>query len=129
MTEALTTGLPDTTVDRVRTYARRRRRSVNETVALALDEWLRQTESTYIEFRDTHFDQGIPLAGLVFVDDAPIPSCDFGALVGAAGLTEANHLGNVAYRAGQLLEWDTAKLKVTNTRVADGFIRRRYRKG
>ncbi|MCX6360135.1 MAG: Gfo/Idh/MocA family oxidoreductase [Armatimonadetes bacterium] len=47
----------------------------------------------------------------------------------AAGLTEANHLGNVAYRAGQLLEWDTAKLKVTNTRVADGFIRRRYRKG
>ena len=44
-------------------------------------------------------------------------------------LTEANHLGNVAYRAGQKLEWDSAKLRATNTRAADQFIRREYRKG
>ncbi|MCX6360137.1 MAG: transcriptional regulator [Armatimonadetes bacterium] len=53
MTEVLTTRLSDTTAERVRAYARLRRRSVNETVSLALDEWLRQTEFTYIEFRDT----------------------------------------------------------------------------
>ena len=28
----------------------------------------------------------------------------------AGWLTEANHLGNVAYRAGKKLEWDAAKL-------------------
>jgi predicted dehydrogenase len=47
----------------------------------------------------------------------------------AGWLTEANHLGNVAYRAGQKLEWDSAKLRATNTRAADLFIRREYRKG
>ncbi len=47
----------------------------------------------------------------------------------AGWLTEANHLGNVAYRAGQKLVWDSAKLRATNTRVADKFIRREYRKG
>jgi len=47
----------------------------------------------------------------------------------AGWLTEANHLGNVAYRAGQKLVWDSAKLRATNTRAADKFIRREYRKG
>ncbi len=47
----------------------------------------------------------------------------------AGWLTEANHLGNVAYRAGQKLEWDAAKMKVTNTSAADRFIRRDYRSG
>jgi len=47
----------------------------------------------------------------------------------AGWLTEANHLGNVAYRAGQKLEWDSAKLRATNTRAADQFIRREYRTG
>lgn len=47
----------------------------------------------------------------------------------ASGLTEANHLGNVAYRTGAMIEWDTAHLRVTNTRAGDAFIRRRYRKG
>ncbi len=47
----------------------------------------------------------------------------------AGWLTEANHLGNVAYRAGQKLMWNSAKLQVTNTRGADRFIRREYRKG
>lgn len=44
-------------------------------------------------------------------------------------LTEANHLGNVAYRLGRKLEWDPAKLICTNAREADALIRREYRKG
>jgi len=32
----------------------------------------------------------------------------------AGWLTEANHLGNVAYRAGKKLEWDAENLKATN---------------
>jgi predicted dehydrogenase len=47
----------------------------------------------------------------------------------AGWLTEANHLGNVAYRAGQKLVWNSAKLRATNTRAAEQFIRREYRKG
>jgi predicted dehydrogenase len=44
-------------------------------------------------------------------------------------LTEANHLGNVAYRLGRRLEWDAAKLRCTNVAAADALIRRDYRKG
>jgi hypothetical protein len=45
----------------------------------------------------------------------------------AGWLTEANHLGNVAYRVGQKLEWDPETLKATNCPEADQFIRRQYR--
>lgn len=44
-------------------------------------------------------------------------------------LTESNHLGNVAFRAGKKLMWDAAKMRVTNTRDADKFLSREYRKG
>ena len=44
-------------------------------------------------------------------------------------LTEANHLGNVAYRAGKKLEWDAVNLKATNCPEADQFIKREYRAG
>lgn len=44
-------------------------------------------------------------------------------------LTEANHLGNVAYRTGKKLEWDPVKMRATNAPEADRFIRREYRKG
>ena len=47
----------------------------------------------------------------------------------AGWLTEANHLGNVAYRAGKKLEWDAAKLYAPNAPEAEPFIRRDYRKG
>ena len=47
----------------------------------------------------------------------------------AGWLTESNHLGNVAYRAGKKLEWDAAAMKATNCPEADAFIRREYRKG
>ena len=44
-------------------------------------------------------------------------------------LTEANHLGNVAYRAGKKLEWDTAAMRIPNAPDAERFLRREYRKG
>jgi len=44
-------------------------------------------------------------------------------------LTEANHLGNVAFRVGKKLEWDAEKMKATNAPEADVLIRRPYRKG
>ncbi len=44
-------------------------------------------------------------------------------------LTEANHLGNVAFRTGHKLEWDTANMKVTNSSDAERYIKRNYRKG
>jgi hypothetical protein len=44
-------------------------------------------------------------------------------------LTEANHLGNVAYRVGKKLYWDPNRLMATNASEADMFIRRSYRKG
>jgi len=47
----------------------------------------------------------------------------------AGWLTEANHLGNVAYRAGKKLEWDAAKLYAPNAPEAEPLIRRDYRKG
>ncbi|AMV38555.1 Gfo/Idh/MocA family protein [Planctomyces sp. SH-PL62] len=47
----------------------------------------------------------------------------------AGWLTEANHLGNVAYRVGGKLEWDAAALKATNASEADALIRRDYRPG
>ena len=47
----------------------------------------------------------------------------------AGWLTEANHLGNVAYRAGKKLQWDPVRLAATNAPEAEPFIRRDYRKG
>ena len=44
-------------------------------------------------------------------------------------LTEANHLGNVAYRVGKKLQWDSAQMQVTNAPEAERFVRREYRKG
>ena len=47
----------------------------------------------------------------------------------AGPLTEANHLGNVAFRANKKLQWDSKNLRVTNTRDADQFLGREPRKG
>ena len=48
----------------------------------------------------------------------------------AGWLTEANHLGNVAYRAGKKLEWDADEHAGARTpRRPTAFIRREYRKG
>ena len=47
----------------------------------------------------------------------------------AGALTEANHLGNLAYRLGKKLEWDPVKLRVKNCPEAERFIVKQYRKG
>ena len=53
-------------------------------------------------------------------------TCDFEY---SGWLTEANHLGNVAFRAGKKLQWDAAKMRATNAPEADKFLKREYRKG
>ncbi len=47
----------------------------------------------------------------------------------SGGLTEANHLGNVAYRLEKKIIWDTKSLTVTNAPEAAALIKRTYRKG
>ncbi|MCC7376956.1 MAG: Gfo/Idh/MocA family oxidoreductase [Verrucomicrobiales bacterium] len=47
----------------------------------------------------------------------------------AGALTEANHLGNVAYRTGRTLEWDPVKLEARGVPEAKAIIRRAYRPG
>ncbi len=44
-------------------------------------------------------------------------------------LTEANHLGNVAYRVGKKIIWDAVKMRASNAPEADQYIRREYSKG
>jgi predicted dehydrogenase len=44
-------------------------------------------------------------------------------------LSEAVLLGNVAYRSGTRLQWDERQGRVTNTRAADRYLRREYRRG
>jgi predicted dehydrogenase len=47
----------------------------------------------------------------------------------SGALTEANNLGNVAYRVGKKITWDPVKLEATNAPEAAKIIRREYRKG
>jgi hypothetical protein len=47
----------------------------------------------------------------------------------SGALAEAVLLGNAAYRSGQRLQWDAAAARVTNSRAADQYLRREYRKG
>ena len=43
--------------------------------------------------------------------------------------TEANHLGNVAYRTGKKIEWDYKNLRATNAPEAAPFIKRPVSQG
>jgi hypothetical protein len=47
----------------------------------------------------------------------------------AGRLTEANHLGNVAYRVGKKLNWDAALMECANVPEAAQYLRREYRTG
>lgn len=63
-----------------------------------------------------------------------IAACKSGAPTSAdfeysGWLTEANHLGNVAYRLGKTIDWDPVALHATNAPEADAIIRREYRRG
>ncbi len=53
-------------------------------------------------------------------------TCNFGY---SGALTEANHLGNVAYRVGRKLQWDPVRLEATHAPEAARFLRREYRPG
>jgi predicted dehydrogenase len=44
-------------------------------------------------------------------------------------LTEANHLGNIAYRAGKRIEWEARSMRIRNVPEAEQFLGREYRKG
>ncbi|MBL8828678.1 MAG: Gfo/Idh/MocA family oxidoreductase [Planctomycetaceae bacterium] len=52
--------------------------------------------------------------------------CDFSY---AGPLTEANHLGNVALRAGKKLHWDAKQMRFTNAPEAEQFLKMDYRAG
>ncbi len=56
----------------------------------------------------------------------PVPGSNFQY---SGWTTEANHLGNVAYRTGKKIEWDYQNLRARNAPEADQFIRSEYRKG
>ena len=47
----------------------------------------------------------------------------------SGALTEAALLGNVAYRTGQKIEWDSAHLRPKNCPQAEEFIQHHYREG
>ena len=47
----------------------------------------------------------------------------------AGPLTEANHLGNVAFRSGAPIEWDAVNMRATNNPAAAPFIARTPRDG
>ena len=53
-------------------------------------------------------------------------TCHFGY---SGPLTETALLGNVAYRVGKKLEWDSANLRAKNLPEADAFIQHHYRAG
>jgi predicted dehydrogenase len=47
----------------------------------------------------------------------------------AGPLSEANHLGNVAFRAGSKILWDAKAMKITNNEAANRFLSREPRAG
>jgi hypothetical protein len=47
----------------------------------------------------------------------------------SGALAEAVLLGNVAYRCGKELRWDTEAGRAPNAPEADAFLRREYRRG
>lgn len=53
-------------------------------------------------------------------------TCHFGY---GGELSETGILGNVAYRVGTKLQWDSKAMKASNSSAADEFIRYHYRKG
>jgi hypothetical protein len=53
-------------------------------------------------------------------------TCHFGY---SGPLTEANHLGNVAFRNGGMILWDAKNMQIPNSPAAEAFLGREYRKG
>ncbi len=53
-------------------------------------------------------------------------TCHFGY---AGPLTEANHIGNVAYRLGQRIDWNHAEMRMPNLEDDQRYLKRTYREG
>ena len=53
-------------------------------------------------------------------------TCHFGY---SGPLTEANHLGNVAYRSGKKIEWDPINLRISTAPEAEKYLQLQYREG
>lgn len=53
MSQLISARVPDNTANRLKKYAARKQRSLNEVAGHAFEEWLRQEEFAEIEFRDT----------------------------------------------------------------------------
>ena len=53
MSQLISARIPESTAERLKRYAQRKKRSLNEIAGLVLEEWLRQDEFPHIEFRDT----------------------------------------------------------------------------
>ena len=75
-----------------------------------------------------------------FIPDSPgqqiewVQACQTGSATASpfsyAGLlTEANHLGNVAYRAGSKIVWDSKAMRITNLADANKYLSRTPRSG
>ncbi|MHB8899014.1 MAG: Gfo/Idh/MocA family protein [Thermoguttaceae bacterium] len=58
--------------------------------------------------------------------EGPAPGSNFQH---SGWVTESNHLGNVAWRTGKKLQWDSVNLRASNAPEADQYLRRPYRKG
>jgi predicted dehydrogenase len=63
-----------------------------------------------------------------------IQACKTGGPTGsnfeyAGKLTEANHLGNLAFRVGRKITWDAENMTCPGAPEADPFIHRKYREG
>ena len=56
----------------------------------------------------------------------PVPGSNFQY---SGWTTEANHLGNVAYRTGKKIEWDYENLRARNAPESAPFIKKEYRRG
>lgn len=75
-----------------------------------------------------------------FIPDSPghqiewVQACQTGSATAspfsyAGPLTEANHLGNVAYRTGSKIVWDAKAMRITNNADANKYLVRVPRKG
>ena len=70
------------------------------------------------------------LRNRVFVDRAFLTKSKHAAHAAfVASVAKRVRLGNVAYRAGQKLEWDAKNMKFPNAPEAEKFLKRDYRKG
>ncbi len=63
MSQVVSLRLPDATAERLKMNARRTGRTVNETAARSLEEWLRQEEFADIEFRSFNGERHACLKG------------------------------------------------------------------